>query len=398
VSLRTSAAADRAVRLPTILLLLWLAGSGMRLTILAVPPVLPLIHAELGLSATEIGLLASLPVALFALAALPGSLFVAKLGARTTLVGGLVIVALGSAARGLSGNAIALYATTILMGSGVAILQPTLPAIVRQWLPQRIAFATAVYTNGLIVGEIVPVMLTLSLVLPLAGDWRRDLVAWSLPVLITALLVALFAPRSASLPEAATRPSGRWWPNWRNPLIWRLALLFGCINSLYFGVNAFLPDFLTASGRGALVGPSLTAFNFGQLPAGLLLLAFARRCERRAWPYLLASLLSLASIAGLVAFEAQAIVLAAGIAGFAIGGAFTIGLTLPPLLSAPDEVAMNSAAVFTVSYAGAVVIAIVSGAFWDASGVAMLVFLPMLLAALGLAGAALLLRRTGGLL
>jgi MFS transporter, CP family, cyanate transporter len=383
--------------LPTILLLLWLAGSSMRLTILAVPPVLPLIHAELGLTATEIGLLASLPVALFALAALPGSLLVAKLGTRTTLIGGLALVALGSASRALSTNAAQLYATTILMGAGVAVLQPTLPAIVRQWLPQRIGFATAVYTNGLIMGEIVPVMLTLSVVLPLAGDWRRDLAAWSLPVALIALAVLLLAPRGQALSGQATAPSGRWWPDWKNPLIWRLALLFGCINSLYFGINAFLPDFLTATGAAALVGPSLTAFNFGQLPASLALLSLARSAERRAWPYLLATVLTVTSLAILVGLHGQWIVAATFMLGFAVGGSFVLGLTLPPLLSAADEVAMNSAAVFTVSYAGAVVVAIVSGAIWDLTGRPALVFLPMLLTALGLGAAALFLRRSGGL-
>jgi CP family cyanate transporter-like MFS transporter len=390
-------AAAGVTRTAVIFALLWLAGAGMRLTILAVPPVLPLIHAELGLTATEIGLLASLPVALFALAALPGSLLVAKLGTRTTLIGGLAIVALGSALRALSANATQLYATTILMGSGVAILQPTLPAIVRQWQPQRIAFATAIYTNGLIIGEIVPVMLTLSLVLPLAGDWRRDLAIWSVPVALTALLVALLAPRGQAFSGGATAPSARWWPDWQNPLIWRLGLLFGCINSLYFGINAFLPDFLNEGGRGALIGPSLTAFNFGQLPASLLLLPLAHRSERRAWPYLVAALLALASLAGVMVLDGQWMVLAAGVVGFAVGGSFILGLTLPPLLSAPDEVAMTSAAVFTLSYAGAVAVAILSGAMWDLSGVPTLVFAPMLLAALGLVAAALLLRRTGGL-
>ena len=381
----------------TTLGLLWLAGAAMRLTILAVPPVLPLIHAELRLSATEIGLLTSLPVALFALAALPGSLFVARLGTRRTVIGGLALVALGSAARALAGDAHSLYATTILMGAGVAILQPTLPAAVQQWMSDRIAFATAIYTNGLIVGEIVPVMLTLSLVLPLAGDWRRDLAAWSLPVALIALLALFLAPREAVLPAAGTAPGRRWWPDWRNQLIARLGLMFGCINSLYFGVNAFLPDFLADAGRSALIEPALTAFNFGQLPASLLLLPLARRSERRAWPYLVAALLSLGSLAGIVLLDGAWLVLASGLIGFAVGGAFILGLTLPPLLSAPEEVAMNSAAVFTLSYSGAVAVAILSGAVWDVTGVPRLVFAPMALAALGLAGAALVLRRTGGL-
>src|SRR6185295_642052 len=54
--------------LPLALLLLWLAGIGLRLTILAVPPVLAIIRDDFGLSATEVGLLSSIPPALFAIA------------------------------------------------------------------------------------------------------------------------------------------------------------------------------------------------------------------------------------------------------------------------------------------------------------------------------------------
>ena len=57
--------------------LLWLAGVGLRLTILAVPPVILLIQTDLSLSETEVGILSGLPVILFGIAALPGSLLVA---------------------------------------------------------------------------------------------------------------------------------------------------------------------------------------------------------------------------------------------------------------------------------------------------------------------------------
>src|SRR5271169_6493982 len=138
------------------LLLLWLAGNGLRLTILAVPPVIPLIHDQLNLSATEIGILTGLPSMLFAFAAVPGSLLIARLGIRTALVVGMTLTAAGGALRGALPDVAWLYAMTITMGAGVAIMQVTMPPAVRAWFPERIGFATAVYTNGLLVGEILP--------------------------------------------------------------------------------------------------------------------------------------------------------------------------------------------------------------------------------------------------
>ncbi|WP_163612518.1 MFS transporter, partial [Klebsiella pneumoniae] len=63
------------------LLLLWLAGNGLRLTLLAVPPVLALIILDLKISGTEVGVLNAIPVFLFALVAVPGSLLIARVGA-----------------------------------------------------------------------------------------------------------------------------------------------------------------------------------------------------------------------------------------------------------------------------------------------------------------------------
>src|SRR6266850_2050987 len=147
--------------------LLWLAGNGLRITILAVPPVIPLIRADLGMSETQVGILSGLPPVLFACTAVLGSLLIARFGALTTLIAGLFATAAGSALRGAAPDIVWLYAATIATGFGVAIMHPALPPLVRTWLPHRIGFGTAVFTNGLLIGEIFPVALTIPVVLPL---------------------------------------------------------------------------------------------------------------------------------------------------------------------------------------------------------------------------------------
>lgn len=370
--------------------LLWLAGNALRLTILAVPPVIAMIRDEFSMSATEVGLLSSIPPALFGVAALVGSLLVARLGVRGALIGGLSLVAAGSALRGLSTNFAVLLATTVLMSIGVAIMQPIMPTTVRQWLPRRIGLGTAIYTNGLLVGEIFPTLLTIPVVLPLlAGSWRLALVFWSLPIAIIAAVIYFFAPRAHGEHAAAPR---RWLPDWHIGLVWRLGALFCCINAIYFSANAFIPIYLTSAGRPDLISGALTALNFGQLPASLLLLLVAGRLERRAWPYVASGFLSLLSITGLVFMIGPATVVWAALLGFSDSAALIVGLTLPPLLCRPEDVARTSAGMFTISYGGAVVIAIASGAAWDVSGVPALAFVPLAACAIGLAAVALDLR------
>ena len=87
------------------LLLLWLCGVCLRITALAIPPVIPLLHRDLNLSETDVGWLASLPPMLFALAAIPGAVLIARFGIVPALVVGLLLNALGSAARAALPNA-----------------------------------------------------------------------------------------------------------------------------------------------------------------------------------------------------------------------------------------------------------------------------------------------------
>jgi CP family cyanate transporter-like MFS transporter len=363
-------------RLLISLILLWLAGCALRLTILAVPPVIPLIHDELRLSATQVGILTGLPSMLFAFAAVPGSLLIARLGVRVALVVGLALTAVGGAVRGALPDVGWLYAMTIMMGAGVAIMQVTMPTAVRAWVPTRIGFATAVYTNGLLIGEILPVALTLPLVLPLVGGhWQWGFVIWSAPVLVIGLLVLAVAPRAAVV--ASSAPRRRWWPDWRNILIWRLGIMLGTVNATYFATNAFLPDYLRNNGQSEWISAALTGLNIGQLPASFILLAIAGRLERKAWPYVVSALLAIVATLGIVFGIGAWVVAAATLQGFAVAIALILLLALPPLLSPPDDVHRVTAAMFTISYSCAVIVPVISGALWDLSGIAALGFLPI---------------------
>lgn len=381
-------AATTAVPMLSALLLLWLAGVALRLTILAVPPVIPLIHADLHMTETQVGILSGLPMVLFAGAAIAGSLLIARLGALTTLVTGLLLCALGSALRAVGPSLAMLYAGTVVTAFGVSVMQPSLPPLVRAWAPQRIGLATAVYTNGLLIGEVLPAALTIPLLLPAVGQsWQWSFVAWAVPVVLIAAIVFAMAPRAESVAPTAATPHRRWWPDFRNPLIWRIGFLLGSVNAMYFALNGFLPDYLTNTGRADLVAGALTALNLGQIPASLLLLVAAERLVRTVWSYLICGLTCLAAVLMMVAGGPWAV---AGAAVFGFFGAaiLILVLALPPLLSAPEDLHRLTAGMFTISYSCAVVIPIVSGALWDLSGWPSLTLLPIGLCALLVVGLA----------
>ena len=363
-------AGQRAIALA----LLWLSGACLRLTVLAVPPVVPLLHADLHLSETGIGWLSSLPPMLFAIAAVPGAVLIARFGIVPALVVGLLLNAVGSAARAAFSDAASLYASTIVMAAGVAIMQPSLPPLVRAWFPHRIGFATAVYTTGLLIGEIFAAALTIPLVLPLVNNsWRLNFVVWSIPVVATALLVAVYAPRlggakyGAKYGAKSIAPSAgrRWWPDWRRPLIWKLGLILGSVNATYFVTNAFLPDFMTADGRPDLISSALTAINLGQLPAAVLMLGIAGRLVARPWAYAATGTLALICLIGMLTMHGPWIVFWVAILGFTGAATLILALALPSVLSAPDDVHRTSAGMFTISYSVAMLLSVIGGWLWD---------------------------------
>ena len=348
------------------LLLLWLCGACLRSTVMATPPVVPLLHADLGLSETAVGWLSSLPPLMFAIAAVPGALLIGRFGIVPTLVAGLLLNAVGGAARGAFADVPFLFASTIVMAAGVSIMQLSLPPLVRTWFPKRSGFATAVYTNGLLLGETFSVGLTIPLVLPLVhNSWRLNFVVWSIPLVLTALLVVLCTPGLGGGHNAAITASRHGWPDWRRPLIWRLGLILGSVNAMYLVSNAFLPDYLTAYGRPDLISSALTAINLLQVPSAFLMLGLAGRLVKEPWAYRVTGALAVISLIGMLTMNGLWIVFWAGVLGFVIAVVLILALALPLVLGAPDAVHRTTAGMFTISYSIAMILSVVGGWLWD---------------------------------
>jgi len=334
--------------------LLWLFGLCLRTTVLAVPPVIPMIHDSLALSQAQ------------------GSILISRLGAFRVLLAGTVLTALGSALRGAAPDAVLLFAATFAMGVGIAIMQPSLPSVVHEWVPHRIALGTAVYSNGLLMGEAIAASLTIPFVLPAVGnDWRLALVAWSVPVLAIAVAGAWYQRDRRREPMHEV-----WWPDWRSPVTWRLGIISGGCSSIYFTTNAFLPDLLRGMGRPELLNAALSAANWLQIPASLVLLSFPGTLMARRWPLVAMGIAFTLATIGLTTSSGAGVVTYAGVIGFCSAFVLTSTLALPPILVDPHDVPRVAAAMFAIGYLCAIATPVLGGFLWDVTGVAWTAFLP----------------------
>jgi CP family cyanate transporter-like MFS transporter len=354
--------------------LLWIAGLDLRITLLALPPVLPLIHRDLGLSESGVAALSNLPVLMLALSSIFGSLLVARLGPRSALATGIWIIAVSSGLRGAGHSVFVLFAATFVMGLGIALIQPAFPALSREWFPTRVPLATAIWANGLVAGEALGASLTLPLVLPLVAQrWDLSFVVWAAFVALTAVIL-MVATRDEPRHE---RSSGvRWFPNFRSPVQWQLGILQAAASIAYFGANAFVPDYLHATNSAGLVAPALAALNIAQLPASLVVgLVPLRILALPASSFSVAALLALAVVAFLAGGGWT--IVGAAMVGFGAAYLLIVTFALPPLIAGPGDVARLSAGTFTIAYASAFLVSLGAGALWDATHLAVLALLPI---------------------
>jgi MFS family permease len=133
-----------------------------------VPPIMPILIKELGLSVSSAGLLMSVFAVTGLILALPAGLIYQKAGARVTglLAGGSIL--LGAALGALSHSFGALLASRAIEGIGTSFMAVLAPAIIAQWFTARQrGTAMGIWATW------VPVGTTTMLLLPRALPRRR---------------------------------------------------------------------------------------------------------------------------------------------------------------------------------------------------------------------------------
>lgn len=342
--------------------LLWLAGIYLRIPILVAPPLAPFISDELGLSQALTGALTTLPILMLAVGSMPGSLAIARLGPRNTLALAMVIMVIGSAGRGLSPDTITLMLASAVMGLGIAMMQPSLPALLPRWLePRHLAMGSAIYMNGMLMGEFIGAGITLPVLMPLMEDsWRATLLAWSLPALLVA--AALFLPKR-EMSRPVKRPA--WLPDWKNPLTLRIGLLLGLSGSLFFGLNAYMGILLREQGNFEMLADALFWYNFAQVGASLVMLKMAKSWVGRKSPIIVTASCSIIGTIGTVLLTGWWSIASATFMSFTAGILLILLVALPPVLVESKETGRLSAGNFLVGYTLAFSVPMIGGLLAD---------------------------------
>ena len=227
---------------------LLLVAFNLRGPLVAVAPVADDLRRDLAVGAGTVGLLTSIPVLCFGLAAPLASLLIARTGVHRAVVVSLAGVLVGSLLRS-AGSPETAIAGTVVIGLGITVGNVVVPVIIGRDFPTATNVVMAAYTAALNLGS----TLTTSLTAPLADlvGWQAALASWGLltvgaGAVWTAALrrqVARAAARPDTSPPRASPPPPARAP-WRRPVAWGLMLAFACQAFSYYGMTAWLPSLL----------------------------------------------------------------------------------------------------------------------------------------------------------
>jgi MFS transporter, CP family, cyanate transporter len=268
-----------------------LAGGVAALQVGKLPPALPALQAELGLTLVQSGFLLSMvQLAGMSLAVFMG-LLADGMGLKRSMVRGLCVLALASGLGGFATSVNALLALRALEGLGFLLVALPAPALIRRLvLPAQLPGMLGVWGAYMPIGTALPLLLG-PLFIP-AWGWG----AWWWLLAIVSLGMALWVFRSvpadlAVVPAAValngqkSEPSRAVhgpWPRLRRTLSapgpWLVALTFGMYSGQWLAVVGFLPSIYAAAGlSGALLGvltASAAGVNMlGNMASGRLLQA-----------------------------------------------------------------------------------------------------------------------------
>lgn len=310
--------------------------------------VLPDVMRSNDLGSVAASMLTTLPVLCLGLLAPLAPPLAGRFGTERTLLGVMVLLAIGTALRGLD-NAPVMFFASALAGGAIAVGNVLLPSLVKRDFARHAGIMTGLYTMAICAGAATAAALTVPLQHLLQGSHDYALAIWAVPAVIAALVW---------LPQARRQQHDKHHAGhlvrglWRDKLAWQLTLFMGLQAAQAYAVLGWLAPILRERGFNAVdAGLVLSLSTMSQLVACLLIPSLAIRLKHQRW---LNVALAATGVAGFLALSMAppgAIWISSIVLGLSQGGLLSVALTMIVLRS-PDGVvtAQLSSMVQSVGY------------------------------------------------
>ncbi|MFJ4389908.1 CynX/NimT family MFS transporter [Pseudomonas soli] len=326
------------LRRPWLLLLgLVLVALNLRPALSSMSPVLGQVSEGLGLSASQAGLLTTLPVLCLGLFAPLAPILARRFGSERVILGILLTLALGILVRSALG-ATGVFIGSLMAGASIGIIGVLLPGIVKRDFPQHAGTLTGVYTMALCLGAAMAAGATVPLTRHFDDSWALGLGFWALPALLAMLVWLPQSRQGHGVHKVAYRVQGLW----RDPLAWQVTLYMGLQSSLAYIVFGWLPSILIGRGLSPTeAGLVLSGSVIVQLVSSLSAPWLATRGKDQRLAIVVVMLVTLGGLFGCLYAPLEGLWGWAILLGLGQGGTFALALTLIVLRSKDAHVAAN---------------------------------------------------------
>lgn len=310
----------------------------LRPALSSIGPLIDMIRFDVKLSDTLLGLLTTLPLLAFGVVSTITPLFTKRFGIGNTILGSLILLALGISIRSV-GGVFNLYFGTILLGIAIAFGNVLIPALIKRNFPERAGFVTSLFSGVLSLGAAFAAGLSVPLAIEMDLRWRGSLAVWAI---LAVLAIMFWIPSIKNIKR--TKPNRSFKVAMKklsgSLLVWKLAFYMGLQSAAFYVTVAWLPAILLDRGYDASYAGWMLSLSqtTGIIGAILVPIWAGYRKDQRLVITVLA-ILEIIALAGLMLPDIGLVGLWIGLLGVALGGTFGLALLLIVLRSEDSETA-----------------------------------------------------------
>ncbi|RDW15426.1 CynX/NimT family MFS transporter [Oceanobacillus chungangensis] len=300
----------------------------LRPAITSVGPLLGLIRDDVGLSNWSAGLVTSLPLIAFAIMSPIAPKLGNRLSFERTMLYGLIILLIGISIRSIS-NIFLLFAGTILVGVGIAVLNVLLPGLIKDKFPLKVGLMTSVYSTSMGIFAASASGLSVPLASGLNLGWQLALLTWIIPVIIGIIIWIFLSNKNeihnqTNVKYIGTSGKGMW----QSPLAWQIACFMGLQSFIFYVTISWLPEILYSRGVSLETAGWMLAFTqFIGLPINFLIPILAGKMVSQRGIAIAMPLFTFLGYSGLLLSDSYALMIIGIILiGFGLAGTFSLAL------------------------------------------------------------------------
>ncbi len=294
----------------------------LRPAIAAISPLVEQILNSTTLSASDIGLLSTLPILLMGLGALLAQPLRQFLGEKSGITLGIAMISLACFSRIWGDRDGLMIISAIVAGLGIAVVQALLPGYIKRVFSKSASGMIGLYSSAIVAGA----ALAAASAVPLAEwlNWESALALWGAPAVLAIMLwhVTFYKDKAKGGSQSTTKIAYR-----RDVRSLSLLMFFGVGTGVFMLILAWLPAYFSAHAMTAETsGFLLTFFIVIELVTALLLSMKIKNIEDKRLLLLISIISTVAGLVFLALFPTQLSLISVVLLGLGIGIHFPLSL------------------------------------------------------------------------